>query len=35
MINKIIIDVDTGIDDAIALIMAETLFKENVIGITI
>ncbi len=31
---KKIIDVDTGIDDAIALIMAETLLKEDVIGIT-
>lgn len=34
MKNKIIIDVDTGIDDAMAIILAETLFKKNVLGIT-
>ena len=34
MKNKIIIDVDTGIDDAIAIIVAEALFKKNVLGIT-
>ncbi|MFA5745071.1 MAG: nucleoside hydrolase [Candidatus Paceibacterota bacterium] len=34
MNNKIIIDVDTGVDDALALILANRVIKDRIIGVT-
>lgn len=31
---KIILDVDTGVDDALAIILLHNLFRENILGIT-
>lgn len=34
MDNKVIVDVDTGIDDALAIILANQVIKDRVVGIT-